>query len=64
MMHMIQAFSDLFSSAQGWLFQALVQPLVFALGLGEYVEEAFTGTEWFMVGVCELVVLFIVLRPL
>lgn len=63
-MHIIQTFSDLFATAQGWLFETLVQPLVFQLGLGEFVEEAFTGTEWFLVGVCELAVLFIVLRPL
>jgi sterol desaturase/sphingolipid hydroxylase (fatty acid hydroxylase superfamily) len=61
---MIQTISDLFASAQGWLFETIVQPLVFYVGLGEFVEEAFTGTEWFLVGVCELVLLFIVLRPL
>lgn len=42
----------------------MVQPLVFQLDLGEYVEEAFTGTEWFLVGVCELAILFVILRPL
>ena len=55
---------DLFSAAQGWLFETVVQPLVFQLDLGEYVEEAFTGTEWFLVGVCELAILFVILRPL
>ena len=64
MMHMIGAFVDLFAGAQAWLFETLVQPLVFALGLGEFVEEAFTGTEWFLVGVCEMLALFIILRPL
>src|SRR5450830_30741 len=64
MMHLIQIFSDLFATAQGWLFETFVQPAVFALGLGEFVEEAFTGTEWFLVGVCELAVLFVILRPL
>ena len=32
MMHLIQTFSDLFATAQGWLFETLVQPAVFALG--------------------------------
>lgn len=63
-MHLIQAGINLFATAQDWLFEAVVQPLVFLLGLGEFVEEAFTGTEWFLVGFCELVLLFIVLRPL
>lgn len=61
---MMQVVVDLFSAAQGWLFETVVQPLVFQLDLGEYVEEAFTGTEWFLVGVCELAILFVILRPL
>lgn len=61
---MMQVVVDLFSAAQGWLFETIVQPLVFQLDLGEYVEEAFTGTEWFLVGVCELAILFVILRPL
>jgi sterol desaturase/sphingolipid hydroxylase (fatty acid hydroxylase superfamily) len=61
---MIQTLIDWFAQAQGALFEAVVQPLVFALGLGANVEEAFTGTEWFLVGVCELTLLFVVLRPL
>lgn len=61
---MMQVVVDLFSTAQGWLFETIVQPLVFQLDLGEYVEEAFTGTEWFLVGVCELAILFVILRPL
>jgi sterol desaturase/sphingolipid hydroxylase (fatty acid hydroxylase superfamily) len=61
---MIETLIDWFAQAQGALFEAVVQPLVFALGLGANVEEAFTGTEWFLVGVCELTLLFVVLRPL
>ena len=61
---MMQFLSDLFGNVQGWLFQAIVQPGVFFLGLGAYTEEAFEGTEWFLIGVCELALLFAVLRPL
>ena len=61
---MIQTISDLFAAVQGWLFQTLVQPLVFFIGMGEFVEEAFTGTEFVLVGLCELVILFLILRPL
>jgi len=61
---MIQILSDYFANAQGWLFEAIVQPAVYALGLGAYAEESFEGLEWFMIGVCELVLLFIFLRPL
>jgi sterol desaturase/sphingolipid hydroxylase (fatty acid hydroxylase superfamily) len=61
---MIQIFVDLFSDAQGWLFQTVVQPLLFVSGLGDITEEAFEGTEWFLLGVLELVLLYLVLRPL
>ena len=61
---MIQTLVDYFAQVQGALFQSVVQPLMLALDLGEYLEEAFTGTEWFLVGVCELSLLFIILRPL
>jgi sterol desaturase/sphingolipid hydroxylase (fatty acid hydroxylase superfamily) len=61
---MMQLLSDWFGLAQGWLFETVIQPVVFQLGLGEFVEDAFEGTEWLLTGICELVLLFLVLRPL
>lgn len=61
---MINTLNDLFSVVQGWLFEVVVEPMIFHLGLGEFTEQAFEGTEWFMVGLCEIVLLYIVLRPL
>ena len=61
---MINTLVDLFSEVQGWLFQAIVEPAIFHLALGEFTEQAFEGTEWFLVGLCEIVLLYIVLRPL
>ncbi|MET0320774.1 MAG: sterol desaturase family protein [Duganella sp.] len=61
---MMQLFSDWLGTAQGWLFETVIQPLVFQLGLGAYVEEAFEGTEWLLIGVLELTLLFLVLRPM
>lgn len=56
--------SDLFAQVQGNLFESVVQPVLLWLDLGAYLEEAYTATEWLLTGVCELFVLFIVLRPL
>jgi sterol desaturase/sphingolipid hydroxylase (fatty acid hydroxylase superfamily) len=61
---MIQTLVDLFSTAQGWLFETVVQPFLFVAGLGDIAEEAFEGTEWFLLGVLELALLYLVLRPL
>ncbi|MBC7499998.1 MAG: sterol desaturase family protein [Herminiimonas sp.] len=55
---------ELLGAMQGWLFEAVVQPMIFHLGFGEFAEEAFEGTEWFLIGLFELAVLFLILRPL
>jgi sterol desaturase/sphingolipid hydroxylase (fatty acid hydroxylase superfamily) len=61
---MIDTLSDWLGVAQGWLFETAIQPLVFQLGFGAFVEDAFEGTEWLLIGLLELALLFLVLRPL
>ncbi len=61
---MIPPLVELFSAAQGWLFESAVQPFIYHFGLGEFTEEAFEGTEWFLIGICELALLYAILRPL
>jgi sterol desaturase/sphingolipid hydroxylase (fatty acid hydroxylase superfamily) len=61
---MIQTVIDWFSEAQAWLFQSIVQPFLFVTGLGDITEQAFEGTEWFLLGVLELALLYLILRPL
>lgn len=63
-MNLIDRFSDAFAQAQMWLFEAVVQPIVFGLGLGGFVEQAFNGTMWLLVGLLQLLVLVAVLVPL
>lgn len=63
-MDILSLFSDWFAIIQAWLFEVIVQPITYQLGLGEFTEQAFEGVEWFMYGVCELIVLYLVLRPL
>ena len=57
-------FTDQFSNLQQWLFEAAVQPLVFAVGLGGRVEEAFDATGWLLVGLVQIAVLLAVIGPL
>jgi sterol desaturase/sphingolipid hydroxylase (fatty acid hydroxylase superfamily) len=64
----IDAGIDLVSQAFGWaqqaLFEAVVQPLAFALGLGNLLEVAYAGTGWFLVGVIQIVVMLLVFGAL
>jgi sterol desaturase/sphingolipid hydroxylase (fatty acid hydroxylase superfamily) len=54
---------DLFASAQQALFEGLVQPLAFALGMGNLLEVAFEGTGWLLVGLLQLAVMLAVIGP-
>jgi sterol desaturase/sphingolipid hydroxylase (fatty acid hydroxylase superfamily) len=60
----MDGFSDLFSAAQQWLFEAAVQPAMFALGMGNLLEDAYDATAWFMVGVIQVVILLAIIGPL
>ncbi len=53
-----------FGALQGWLFQALVLPLLQAGGLAMYTEDAFNATEDVLWGLFEVGVLVAILLPL
>jgi sterol desaturase/sphingolipid hydroxylase (fatty acid hydroxylase superfamily) len=55
---------DFFSAAQQWLFEAVVQPIVFALGLGGLLEYAYDGTMWLLIGLIQLALLLLLIAPL
>jgi len=55
---------DAFSSAQQWLFESLVQPLMFSLGFGNLLEDGYTATMWLMLGMLQILVLVVVIGPL
>ena len=61
---MLDVLTNNFAQLQGWLFETLIQPLIYATGLGEFTEQAFEGCEWLLIGLFEITLLFIVLRPL
>ena len=56
--------ADLFASAQQWLFEALIGPAAFRLGLGNLLEDGFTATGWLLVGLMQIAVLLLVIAPL
>lgn len=53
-----------FDAAHTWLFESLVQPILYATGGMHFVEEAFLGTELALVGGLQIVVMLTLLRPL
>ena len=61
---MMEWLSAIFSSAQQWLFEAAVQPVLFALGMGNLLEDAFDATAWLLVGLLQIAVLLAVIGPL
>ena len=61
---LIEKLTNFFSQAQQGLFETVVQPIIFALGVGGMVEDGFTATGWFLVGVLQLIVLLAVFAPL
>ncbi|MBN8748786.1 Fatty acid hydroxylase superfamily protein [Xylophilus ampelinus] len=61
---MIEWLTDQFAAVQQWLFEAVVQPLVFAVGLGGWTEDAFDATGWLLVGVIQILILVAVIGPL
>ncbi len=53
-----------FAQAQQWLFETIVQPLVYGLGWGNLLEDAYTATGWLLVGLLQLAVMLLVFRAL
>ena len=61
---MVDAIERAFDAVHTWLFEAAVQPLLFAAGASNWLEDAYPATEWFLLGLVQVVVLAAVLRPL
>lgn len=61
---MIDEILDLAVAFQSWLFEATVQPLIYELGLMAYLEEAFDWMEFFLLGVVQVVLVYVICRPL
>jgi sterol desaturase/sphingolipid hydroxylase (fatty acid hydroxylase superfamily) len=61
---MIDVVTDALTAAQAWLFETGVQPLLYASGGMRFQETAYEATEWFLLGLTQIIVLFLALRPL
>jgi sterol desaturase/sphingolipid hydroxylase (fatty acid hydroxylase superfamily) len=52
--------AEAFAQAQQALFEGLVQPLMFALGLANLLEDGYRATGWLLVGLVQLFVIVVV----
>lgn len=53
-----------FGLAQQSLFESVVQPAMFAIGLGNLLEDGFSATGWLLVGLVQVAVLLAIIGPL
>ncbi len=61
---MWEFISTQFTILHAWLFQTIIQPALYSLGMMSWDEMAFDGTELFLIGAIELLLLYILFRPL
>ena len=59
-----ESVSNTFSGAQQWLFETLIQPLMFFAGMGNLLEDGYAATGWLLVGLLQLGVLIAIIGPL
>lgn len=57
-------FAGQFSDLQALLFESLLQPLLFNLGLGNFLEDGYLATGWLLVGLGQLALLLLLIGPL
>jgi sterol desaturase/sphingolipid hydroxylase (fatty acid hydroxylase superfamily) len=60
----MDTIANLFAIAQQWLFETLMQPAMFSLGLGNLLEDGFAASGWLLAGLIQIVVLVAVIGPL
>jgi sterol desaturase/sphingolipid hydroxylase (fatty acid hydroxylase superfamily) len=53
----LNEFSLHFGDVQQLVFESWVQPAMFALGMGNLLEDAYTATGWLMVGALQILVM-------
>ena len=61
---MFDSLFRLYDSFTGWLFQVAVQPLLYAAGMMEWADDAFSWMDFFVFGAVQVLVVYAVCRPL
>jgi sterol desaturase/sphingolipid hydroxylase (fatty acid hydroxylase superfamily) len=53
-----------FAAVQQWLFETLMQPAMFSMGLGHLLEDGYAASGWLLVGLLQIGILAAVIGPL
>ncbi|MCI5069530.1 sterol desaturase family protein [Acidovorax sp.] len=53
-----------FETAQQWIFEELLQPVMFAGGLGSQLETGYEAAGWLLVGLLQVAVIAVIIGPL
>ncbi|WOB06735.1 sterol desaturase family protein [Piscinibacter gummiphilus] len=61
---LLQTFIDGFHRVQETAFESVIQPVAFALGFGNLLEDGYDATGWLLVGLLQLGVMLVVFRSL
>jgi sterol desaturase/sphingolipid hydroxylase (fatty acid hydroxylase superfamily) len=61
---LLDNFTDAFSAAQQWLFESAIQPLLYAAGMGNLVEDGYDATAWLLAGLVQLAIMLVVFGAL
>jgi sterol desaturase/sphingolipid hydroxylase (fatty acid hydroxylase superfamily) len=61
---LLSYLTALFGQAQQAVFEAVAQPLLYHAGLSSLVEDAFDATGWLMIGLIEVAIMLLLIRPL
>ncbi|ABM32030.1 sterol desaturase family protein [Paracidovorax citrulli] len=60
----MDGLSQVFDMAQQWLFETIVQPAMFSLGMANLLEDGYAATGWLLVGILQLGVMLCLIAPL
>jgi sterol desaturase/sphingolipid hydroxylase (fatty acid hydroxylase superfamily) len=60
----MNALLELFGDVQQALFERVLQPLMFALGLGNLLEDGYLATGWLLVGLLQIALMLTLMRAL
>ncbi len=61
---MTESFNRFLDSITGWIFEMMVQPAMYDLGLMDWADDAIEWIQFGLFGVASIIVVYVVCRPL